>query len=76
MSDFEWQDRAAESTFSMGPWFARASSGDWSVFLDGVGVVRSGMRATRADSKAAIIAALAELRVLAPSASADAETTR
>ena len=76
MSDFEWKDGAFESTASMGPWFVRATSGNWSVFLDDVGEVRRGMRGTRTENKAAIVAALTVLRVLAPSASADAETTR
>lgn len=73
MSDIEWKDGAIESTVSMGPWFVRATSGDWAVYLDGVGKVRSGMRDSRAENKAAITAALAELRVSTVVAPVDAE---
>lgn len=56
-------DRAMESTLEIGPWYLRATSAGWAVWLDGVGKVRSGMRSTREGNKAAIEAALAELRV-------------
>jgi hypothetical protein len=65
MSGIEWKDGAVESTASMGPWFVRATSSDWAIFLDDVGAVRRGMRDTRAENKAAIVAALAVLRVIA-----------
>jgi hypothetical protein len=59
-----WNDGPIESTLSVGPWFARATGGDWAVFLDDVGAVRRGMRANRAENKAAILEELRELRVL------------
>lgn len=61
----EWTDGAVESTASIDPWFMRATGADWAVFLDDVGVVRRGVRATRSENKSAIVAALAELRVCA-----------
>lgn len=59
----EWKEGSVDSTLSIGPWFARATGVDWAVFLDGVGRVRNGVRGSRADNKAAIEAALVELRV-------------
>lgn len=59
----EWFDGVMESTVSVGPWFARATSSDWAVFLDGVGKVRGGTRQNRVDGKIAVIDAFDELRV-------------
>ncbi len=63
-AEIKWTDGALESAASIGPWFVTTSSGSWSVHLDGVGVVRRGLRGSRAESKAAIVDALRELRVL------------